>query len=872
MIAAKITLLEREEPHARLEAALDAARLGQGRVVSIEGEAGIGKTSLVSSFADAHRGDARVHIGGCEHLATPEPLGPLRDIARESQGRFALSATGLLATFEGLLHLLAGGRGPALLVIEDIHWADDATLDLLRYLGRRIRGEAILVVVTFRNEASAAQSKLASLWEDMPRDCRERVELRPLSPEAVSMLARAAGRAADDVYQATGGNAFHVTEYLASADVGVPRSVQEATLARAASLSPRGRRALDCAAIFPRQIDEETLRVLADDADHAGVEECLGGGMLNARGGALSFRHELARRAIHNAMSPLRRRELHAAALAVLKGRSGGRAAEAAHHAEQAGAFDDLVGYSLRAADEAAALGAHAEAVAHLAKALAHSDGLPTAKRAELLERHAEEGEACGAFEEALRAIEEAIALYRRGGDVLGLGNALRISARLYWMQGQTVLPEQRAQEALDVMRAHPDSWQYAMALSSQAQLDSLGDRIEAAVARGAEAMDRAERVGRSDIYLHALTNVVMARCSADVDSGLAAATDAIAEARRRREPDFLPRLYVNKTFMMAHSRRYEGLLELIQDGINAAVARDNGPLEAYMRGSRATALVDLGRAQEAIAEAEFVVWGPYPRGTARFNSQVALSRARVRLGLPEGGVLDEARALPTAHRDIMRLAPIVVADAEAHWLGEARPGVRESLHAAFAKALPLQCQFWALAEIALWLRILGEPVDVPASAMSRLSPAYQLHIGGDWRGAAQAWRDLGCPYEQAIALSNGDEAAQREALALFDRLGAAPAARKLRRAMRESGAQSVPSGPRAARRNDPAGLTPRQAQVLALLAEGLSNSEIAERLGASAKTVEHHVGAILAALDAPSRLRAVQIAREQGFIRTDEK
>ena len=273
-----INLLEREAPHARLEAALDAARLAQGRVVSIEGEAGIGKTSLVLTFAEAHQGDARVHIGGCEHLATPEPLGPLRDIARESQGRFSVSSTGQLAAFEALLRLLTSGRGPALLVLEDIHWADDATLDLLRYLGRRIRSAPILVVVTFRNDEGASRARLTSLWADMPRDHRERIELEPLSLDAVSALADGMECAGHEVFEATGGNPFHVTEYLATPGHSVPPSVQDATLARAAGLSPRGRRALDCAAIFPRQIDEETLRLLADDADHAGVEECLRSG------------------------------------------------------------------------------------------------------------------------------------------------------------------------------------------------------------------------------------------------------------------------------------------------------------------------------------------------------------------------------------------------------------------------------------------------------------------------------------------------------------------------------------------------------------------------------------------------------------------
>jgi DNA-binding CsgD family transcriptional regulator len=165
----------------------------------------------------------------------------------------------------------------------------------------------------------------------------------------------------------------------------------------------------------------------------------------------------------------------------------------------------------------------------------------------------------------------------------------------------------------------------------------------------------------------------------------------------------------------------------------------------------------------------------------------------------------------------------------------------------------------------------LGEDVNLSAEDVSRLPPAFRSYLDGRWREAADAWRDLGCPYEQAIALSMGDEPAQREALSLFDRLGAAPAAQKLRRAMREGGMRGVPSGPRSARRNDPAGLTPRQNQVLKLLAEGLSNAEIAGRLQMSPKTVEHHVGAVLAAFEAPSRLRAVQIARARGVLGNDQ-
>lgn len=755
-------LLEREEPTSRLEQALAAALAGHGHIVSLEGEAGIGKTALAMSFIDAHRRDARIYVGGCEHLATPEPLGPLHDVARESDGRFNFSATGPLATFEALLRLLRSGRTPGVLLIEDIHWADDVTLDLLRYLGRRIRVAPVLIVVTFRNDEALSQARLAALWSDIPRDCRERIELKPLSPAAVALLAgQPAGRAAREIFDLTGGNPFHVTEFLASADATVPHSVRESTLARAIRLSALGRRTLDCASIFPRQIDQEMLRALSQDAECAGVEECMRAGMLHAAGGALAFRHELARRAVHDSMAPLRRQELHRGALELLKARPHVRAAEIAHHAQEAQMMNDLFTYSLRAADEAKALGAFRESVQHLTRALRHGTWLSATERADLLERQAETGEQCGAFEVAMPAIEEAISARRHTGDILALGNALRISARLQWHHGRAEVAEEQVQQALDVMREHRETWQYAMALSTQSQLDMLADRNTEAIPRGLEAMARAKRLERWDIYLHALTNATTAQCSSDVEAGVPHMLAAIAEAQRRGGRDFLPRLYANLVYMMTGDRQYQNLSEYFDQGIAAAAIRDNAPLEAYIRGTRAIALIDLGRTAEAVSEAELVIYGPYPRATSRFNAKVALARARIRTGVPEDGVLDELRTMPTSQRDIMRRSPLAVVDAEALWLGLPRPGALERLRAAFAAALRAQGQRWTLADTAIWLKILGEPFEIPPACLSRLRPAPRALITGDWREAARLWGEMGCPYEQAVALSLGDHAAQ---------------------------------------------------------------------------------------------------------------
>jgi DNA-binding CsgD family transcriptional regulator len=270
---------------------------------------------------------------------------------------------------------------------------------------------------------------------------------------------------------------------------------------------------------------------------------------------------------------------------------------------------------------------------------------------------------------------------------------------------------------------------------------------------------------------------------------------------------------------------------------------------------------------QEAVSEAEFVIFGSYPRGTMRFNARIALARARIRTGVPEDGVLDEVRALPTSQRDLMRRAPLAIVDAEALWLGLPRPGALDRLRAAFDTALRAQGQGWALADTALWLKILGEPVQIPDEILHRLRPAYRAHIAGTWLEAAAAWGEMGCVYEQAIALSMGDESTQREALALFDGLGAAPAAARLRRQMRARGARDVPRGPIAQTRANPAGLTRRQVQVLALLGEGLSTEGIAERLCITPKTTQHHVSAILAQLGAATRHEATAAARRCGLL-----
>ena len=167
----------------------------------------------------------------------------------------------------------------------------------------------------------------------------------------------------------------------------------------------------------------------------------------------------------------------------------------------------------------------------------------------------------------------------------------------------------------------------------------------------------------------------------------------------------------------------------------------------------------------------------------------------------------------------------------------------------------------WKRGAVVVWLWRAGELTAAPRD----VAPPYLQEMTGDWRGAADAWRALGCPYEQATVLAwHGAEAERLQALAIAERLGAGALSGLLRRQLRASGVRNVPRGSRKSTRSHPQGLTRREAQVLQLLADGLANARIAKRLFVSPKTVEHHVSAILAKLGVPSRAEAVALARRR--------
>ncbi|MEU8610514.1 AAA family ATPase, partial [Actinoplanes sp. NPDC048791] len=353
-------LLERDGALADLDALL-ADTAGGGRIAVVSGEAGAGKSSLATAFAATAGSRAWVLWGACDPLLTPRALGPLHDIAREVGGalRERMAAGERSAVFDALLDALDGPRQRRrpVVVMEDLHWADEATLDLVAFLGRRLAVLRVLLVLTYRDDEIGPDHQLRTVLAGLPRTLVRRFPLAPLSVQAVDELARRAGRASSSVYAVTGGNPLLVTEVLAATDSAVPATVRDLVLSRLSALSPEGREAAGFVAVVPSQAEPALLA-----SRGAGVEECLAGGVLSATADGVAYRHELLRRAVEQELSPVRRAALHADVLAQLAARAGVDPARLVHHAHHAGDAAAVLRWAPVAAVRAAGVGANKQA------------------------------------------------------------------------------------------------------------------------------------------------------------------------------------------------------------------------------------------------------------------------------------------------------------------------------------------------------------------------------------------------------------------------------------------------------------------------------------------------------------------------------
>jgi DNA-binding CsgD family transcriptional regulator len=614
---------------------------------------------------------------------------------------------------------------------------------------------------------------------------------------------------------------------------------------------------------------DAALLVNVDCSTTTAIEDCLTSGMLVPAGErAYAFRHELARQAIYDALSLPRRRELHQRVLTALLG---GRwteqdLARLAHHAEAAGDTDAVLRFAPDAARRAAALYAHREAAAQYARALRFAADWPPLVRADLLEAYSYEWYLTGRLDEAIDLRRDALAIWHASGDPLREGDTLRWISRFTWFAGRNDDAVAAAEAALEVLEAQPPGRELAMALSNRSQLYMLANENEAAIAWGERAIALAEALGEQEILIHALNNVGAARVRSGVEGSWGELERSLALAQAAELEEHVARAWVNLSWSAIHVHDLPRADAYYAAGIAYTTDHDLDGYRQYMLSWRGFLYLLRGEWAAAERDADAVLAVPHTAHTNRIAALIVRGLLRARRGV-DGAfeALDAALRLAEPTGELQRLRPVRVARAEAAWL--AGDGARATDEASAVLDLTLlRGSPWDVGQVLLWLARC-DPAWTGALAGARGVPEpYRHAFDADWAAAAGAWHALGCPYDAALALLDGDEAAVRRALGSFEALGAQAAVAVATRRLRDLGARGVPRGPRPTTRANPANLTVRELEIVPYLAAGQRNAEIAERLFLSPKTVGHHVGSILAKLEIRSRGEVAGAARRLGL------
>ena len=584
--------------------------------------------------------------------------------------------------------------------------------------------------------------------------------------------------------------------------------------------------------------------------------------LLIADGDAMGFRHDLARLAVERSLPPAQRSGAHTRAFAELTARGSHDHRRLAHHAAGSGDRAAAVHHAPLAAARAARLGAHREAAEQFQLALRHYEP-PDRQRAALLERLSYE---CYLTDQLTRARDswlEALAIHERDRDARSVGTAQRWLSRLSWVLGQNADSERYAAAAVSTLEPLGPGQELAMAYSNLAQLRMLADDGAAALRWGRKAIGLARELGDRDTETHALNNVgTTLAAGGDLIEGRARLTQSLDLALASDAHEHAARAFTNLGAIDILNWSLGDADRHLHAGIGYCTDRDLDTWRLYMTAMLARSLAEQGQYAAAERHVADVLRHPHVSPITQVIVLPVAGVLAARRGRDGTGALDQALTIAVRTGETQRLVPVTAARAEAAWIAGRTPDLVAAIDRAWPAAVA-HPHPWGLGELSWWLR-LGRD-DRPAG--TPLARPFALMLAGEHGAAAAAWEALGCPLWSAYALAFSPEIrdAQR-CLDILDKLGA-PAVRHAVLRDRHARGLVVPRGPRSASRTNPAGLTAREAEVLQLLADGLSYAEVAERLVLSEKTVGHHVSAVLRKLGEPTRSRAVAAALRLGVI-----
>ncbi|MEO7428192.1 MAG: LuxR C-terminal-related transcriptional regulator, partial [Acidimicrobiales bacterium] len=726
-------------------------------------------------------------------------------------------------------------------------------------VARRLADLPCLILATHRDDLPADHVMRRAIGS-LVGPLVSRIDLPPLSLDAVKTLVGDRHIDAGSLHTSTGGNAFFLVEALQAEPGALPATVRDVILARTVHLSGAARDALDAAAVLGRQVGADLIQVVGD-CNSAAVDECLHAGLLVDDGQHQAFRHDLSRQAVHEAMTPLRRRQLHARALEALG--EDGDVVQRAHHAVGAADRDAIVELAWRAADQCVALGAWRQAAVLYGQAVEHTRHLLSEDRRRLLEARATTCLQVELIDEAVKAGEAAHALIAATGDEEAIAAWEGWMSRAYRAAGRISDAWDAANHAVQRMEPLGESSALAEALAGLSGHQLVTGHFADCVTTAQRAFEMAERLELEPTAVYALNSYGAALGSiGDPEAAIPALRESLERSKRAGLVEHTLRACSNLAFVFAGSYQPALGIPVLDEGIATAEQNELRWTLNCMYPSRAELRMLIGEWDEAITDLTMVLADPGASDFNRASVLLFLGRIRARRGDPNPfELLDEALTLALPYEEAQLLAPLRLVRAEAAWLAGDL-----SLAAAEVEAtmpfVPL-LDLINLRELTLWAKRTGVAWAAEGSVDE---PTVHIRSGDD-HALGKFWTDHGYPYEAADALADSDDVDDvRHAFEQLTALGARPRAQMAARRLRELGARDVPRGPRATTRANAAGLTTRELEVATLLVEGLTNAEIAERLVVSQKTVDHHVSSVLTKLAVSTRRQVARAAADLGL------
>ena len=861
-------LIERDDFLTSLNNGFKRAASGDGHCFFIVGEAGIGKTSLVKTFLKEIEDECTEYVGACDSLFTPRPLAPLYDLALQINEDWVdkiESISSRAELFTKFVQVLTHKQRPVVVVFEDIHWADEATLDFVKFFARRISRTKCLFILTCRDEEIKQQLPLRNVLGDLAPDTFTRLELTPLSRQAVQKLADQKGYDGEDVYSISAGNPFYVNEILASYSSGIPNNVKDSILSVYNRLEEEAKNVWQQLSVIPEGLEVSRLYKI-DHSWHEAIGNCIASRILIIRNNKIFFKHELYRRTIEVSLSPFKRIALNKNLLQLFLSsfEEQGEIEKIVHYAKNANENELVVKYAPLAAKQAACVGAHIEASKLFLTAIEYSEGDDTDQLVKFYENYAYECYLTNQIREAITYQAKALTIWKEKKEIEQIGNSLRFLSRLWWFEGNHQKAEHFAKQAITVLDEQPSSKAKAMAYSNMAQLKMLSDQTDECIYWGEKAIAVAREINDEETPVHAMTSMgsTLMLGQSSKSQGIALLKQSLSVSLKNSYHEHAARAYAALGSNAATIKDYDFAKKTLEEGISYCEERDLDSLKLYMLGWKARVNLELGNWAEAYKIANKLLTKENLLPVIKIGALAVAATVKMRKGeqdvLP---LLLEAKTLALRTTELQRIIPVLVALLEYEWV-TGKTYIEQEILDRAVKGFVEADKISKKSRFCFWLKKVRKQRAEPKEDLKRLINATTA------QEESASWEELSCPYEQALSLFDGNEDNKRKALSIMQQLGADAVSEKLKMEMRSSGIKKIPRGIRESTKINPAQLTNRELDVLQLLKNGTHNKEIAETLFISPKTVDHHISSILFKLDVSSRAKAVAEAARLGILK----